>query len=153
MNFVSGARRALVGISQNVEIEVRDARTGQVLSRQRSRNKVVDSGLNLLRDIVGGTGFRPSHIAVGIGTAAPAAGDTALGDEKFRREIDRRTSASKKITLEILISTNDANGFTLSEMGVFQSATLYARALISPTIVKTASIEVTIKHETTFTAL
>lgn len=131
----------------NVIVEVRDSKTKKLLRYSCGRNKVVDNGLNELRDLLGGTGFEPDEMAVGSGTVAPVAGDTGLGTETFRKAIDRRIGETKKITFQILLTSADANGTTIAEAGLFAQSLMYARALVSPTIAKTSSIDVTISHE------
>jgi len=104
-------------------------------------------GLNHVRDMLGGGAVRPSHIAVGTGTGATTLGITALETEVFRRAIDRRTREDLRFTAQILIQQSEANDNELSEVGLFAGSVLVARALLSPTISKTASIEVTVAHE------
>jgi hypothetical protein len=128
-------------------IEIRDGETKRVLGRRRVRNRMVDTGLEVIKDLIGGYGFRPDVIKVGTGTTAPTAADTALGNAVFSREIDRRIPSTKKVEAQMYIATSEANGNTLAEAGLFEGATLVARALISPVIVKTVSIELTIAHE------
>lgn len=129
-----------------VVIEARD-RSGAVVIRQETKNLVVDSGKNLIRDMIAGVGLRPDTIEVGTGTTSPVVGDTELETSVWSQLIDRRIRTNKIITFEIVIGFSDANGNSLAEEGIFQGATMLARSLISPAISKTASIEVTISHE------
>ena len=123
----------------------------KLIRRQVHENLTVDTGLNLIRDLIGGVAQRPDTIAVGTGTVTPVAADTALGTSVFSRTIDRRTKQAKIITHQIFITTAQANGNTLSETGLLQSAILVARSLIMPVIVKTSAIELTMAHELTLT--
>ena len=84
--------RKQVAILGNVAIEVYDTWTGEGFV-VRSKNLVVDTGLNLNRDILNGSALRPSHMNVGTGAVAVVAGDTTLGTETFRAPITRRTRA------------------------------------------------------------
>ena len=136
----------MIKATGNVLIEVHD-RAGRLLRRQRSKNLVVDTGLNLVRDLLAGGGFRPSHIAVGTSSGSTLPSATGLGNEVYRQAIDRRAVTDKSISLQVLIDTDDGNGFLLAEAGLFESSTLVARELITPAISKTSSIQVTITHE------
>lgn len=147
-----------VGAIFNVKAYVLD-RDGRLLWIARGRNKVTNVGLNILRDMLGGTGFRPTHIAVGSGTTAPAASDTSLQTEIFRQKIDRRIPESSKMTFQILLGTADQNGNTFREVGLFEGTStqggnkLLARSLLNPVIAKTNLIQVTIAHEIALVAL
>jgi hypothetical protein len=136
-------------VKANVELIVRDATSGRILSHQRVKNTVVDTGLNIVRDLLGGTGYGPASIAVGTGTAATGTTDTSLGTEIWRGNIDRRIQGSKEVNFQVLLTTADANGYTLSEVGLFDGTSMYARALLSPTIEKTGAKTVTISHKIT----
>jgi hypothetical protein len=141
-------RRGGILIIPNIIVEIRKAGTDEVLGYSYGRNLVVDAGLNEIRDLLGGSGFEPDEMAVGSNNAAVQSTDTALGTETFRKAIDRRIPEEKKVTFQILLTANDGNG-TLREAGLFEQSTLYARALISPEVEKTTSIDVTISHEIT----
>ena len=139
---------AQVTLADNIRIEVRDATTGEVLHVQEHRNLVVNAGLNLIRDFLDGDApTAPSHFGYGTGTTAATAGDTALGGELARDAFTSKvgTGAQQQVYTYYLTS-GTANGNTLGEVGLFNAAsggTMLARAVLSPTIVKTASIAVT----------
>ena len=139
-------------VSNNVFIEIRDAKTKEVIGTRESHNLMTTLGLNWVRDLMGGTEVRASVIRVGVGTAAPSASDDALASEVLPYFlIDRRIAGTAKMTHKVFIPTGSANGNTLSEMGLFRGSLLIARALISPAIVKTDAVELTIAHEITVT--
>lgn len=133
--------------------------SGQVLRMSRGRNKVTNVGISVLRDMLGGTGYRATHIAVGSGTQPAAAGDAALQTELFRQKIDRRIPEPAKMTFQILLGTGDQNGLTFREVGLFEGTSvlggnkLLARSILSPAIDKTNLIQVTIAHEIGLVAL
>lgn len=138
-------------IRPNVFIEIK-ARSGDQVSWIRGKNKVVDAGLNLMRDLLGGTGSRPSHLGVGTGSTAPAAADSSIETEVFRELITRRIDSPQSIRYQLYLGTGDANGFTLAEAGLLQTgaqnasagdpALLVARVTYT-SFAKTSSIEVT----------
>ena len=114
----------------NVCVETVDARTGRLLSRSRRHNLVVDVGLDLLRDLVYGDAETLTHGAVGTDATAPAAGDVALGAEVFRDQIAQRTKQSGALVIKFVLGSQQANGETLREAGLFNAAsagTMYAR--------------------------
>lgn len=136
-----------VALAANVLVEVHDASTGAVLERREAHNLVVNDGLNLVRDLLDGDSVAGlTHFAVGTGTAATAAGDTALGGEVFRDAVGGRTSNAQQLVASYYLGSGSANGNTLGEAGLFNAAsggTMFARVKLSPTIVKTSSIAVT----------
>lgn len=91
---------------------------------------IVDAFLNLLRDAIYGDSVTyPTHIAIGTGTTAASATDTALETEVFpdgsnRSAISSRTKpASKKVRLQMLVGAGEANGNDLTEVGATNAAT------------------------------
>lgn len=138
----------------NVYIDVWDADTGQLLDRQEVHNLAVTAGRNLLRDFLNGdavTGL--THFAVGTGTNAVTAADTALQTEVFRDALTKKTKDTVKLTCQYYLASGSANGNTLAEAGLFNAATagtMYARVNLASTIVKTASIAVTFTWDLTF---
>lgn len=135
-------RPAFVAARVNVCIETVDARTGRVVCRAWRHNLVVDAGLNLLRDLVYGDGVTISHGAVGTDATAPAAAQVALGAEVFRDQISQRTKQTASLVVKFVVGSQDANGLTLREAGLFNAATdgtLYAR-VVPEEVVKTDAI-------------
>ena len=143
---MSGTSQTKIEIRGNVTCFVRSAVHGRLLYRVHSKNLVVTTGLNLIRDLLGGIGLRPDKIAVGSGVAAVTASDVALGTETLKKLIDRRVRTVGAIEYQMLVLAGEANGTTISEIGTFEEATLLARAVLSSPIVKTAAIEVTVSH-------
>jgi len=119
------------------------------VSRKTVGNMVVNAGLNLVRDLLGGVALRPDKIAVGTGTTATVAGDTALGTETFRKLMARRIDAAQEITFQMLMETTEGNGVTVWEIGTFQNETMLARAVLSTGQVKNSGIQLTIAHQFT----
>jgi hypothetical protein len=117
-------------------------------------NLTTVAGKSLVRDLLHGDAVAGvSHFAVGTGSTAPSAADTALVTEVFRAAVTSKTKGSGSLTIKYFLGTASANGSTLREAGLFNAATagtLYARALVTPDIVKTASIAVTFQWVLTF---
>lgn len=136
-----------IALGANVAVEVHDASTGVVIERMSAHNLVVNDGLDLVRDLLDGDSVAGlTHFAVGTGTAATAAGDTALGAEVLRDAVGSRTSNAQQLVISYYLASGSANGNTLGEAGLFNDAsagTMFARVKLSPAIVKTASIAVT----------
>lgn len=115
---------------------------------------IVDAWLNALRDFIyGDTITAPTHIAVGTGTTAALPSDTALETEIFpngsnRSAITSRTKPSaRKVRLQMLIAAGEANGSSLTEVGVLNAATggTLVNRVVPTAIVKDASFEVKIQ--------
>jgi len=86
---------------------------------------IVNAGLNLDRDwIHGDTVNPPDYIAIGIGTTEALATDTALENEILRKQVSYKNKPSDGQTLhEIELTTAEANGYTITEIGEFNDAT------------------------------
>lgn len=127
----------------NVLVQVFDAVTGRLRRASTHHNRVVDSGLNLIRDALYTGTVSPITLgAVGAGGTAPAAGDTALGDELLRDTLSQRLSADKTLTLRLALGSQQLNGETITEAGLLATdGTLYAR--VTPeAVAKTEDISV-----------
>lgn len=108
------------------EIIVHD-RDGNILDRTGLRpNLIVDAGLNMVRDALGGfivdAGIK--YIALGNGSTPPASGQTQLMSEKFRKQITDHIAMSDAGALETVsyISANEGNDFVTEEIGWFAGA-------------------------------
>ena len=109
------------------------------------------AGLNLIRDaLYGDSVTMPTHIAIGTGTTAATASDTALQTEVFpdgsnRSAISSRTKpAAKKVRFQMLVGVGEANGEDLTECGAVNAATsgtFTNRIVFDPPIPKTSSFE------------
>ena len=147
-----------VGFYANVVFELHDVETKECTLRQYSRNLVVATGVELVRDILGGTGHRPSHIELGTGvTAVTAADGTTYGGTvetpAYRDLITRREDLAGAIEFQLFLGQNDGNGFTYTEAGILETgfqnaaagdpAILFARTIFTG-IPKTNSVELTL---------
>lgn len=136
-----------VGLAVNLLVELHDAETGALVGREELHNLVVDAGLNLLRDRLAGTSSAyPTHFAVGTGTTASSAAQTALVGETFRDAITQRITSAKQLVIRYYLSSLNANGATLAEVGLFTASsggTMFARAKLASVIAKTSSITAT----------
>ncbi len=137
--------------------EVRDL-SGNLVSSGRSKNLVVNSGLNLIRDMVGGDFYKaPTHLWLGTGSAAVDATDTTSTlTAPYKKAITARTRADKNVAIQTFIGTGEGNGVTYREAGLVNSfdevSVLFARVLITP-IVKTSSVTVTFTWNITLAAV
>jgi hypothetical protein len=145
-------RGSQLSVQANVTCYVRDAKTRELLRVVKAKNLLVNTGRVLVRDLLGGTGFRPTEQAIGASATAPTAGDTDLGSKTLTKTIDRRIEQTYGIDFQTLIETGEGNGTTIAEVGIFEGATLIARSVLGTAIPKTAAIEVTVSHVLTVNA-
>ena len=138
-----------MAIGGNVTVEIKTP-AGELLQVIKAKNRIPDDGLNYFRDLAGGAVGRPNYQAIGTGTAAPTAADTALGASVLSKEIDRRIDADKEVTFQTIFLAGEGNDNTISEIGLFYGSVLIARAILSPTIEKTSEFELTISHQISF---
>ena len=150
--------REQVSIHDNVFVDVWGyQKSGRrfLLDRFSTHNLVVNGGKNLasLR-LVGSTDAAVNRLAIGTSTTAVAVTDSALVTEVFRDVLTSAVfSPTGVATFTYFLNTSSANGNTLAEVGLFNAAsgpTMFARALLSPTIVKNNTKAVTFTWVTTF---
>lgn len=95
----------------------------------------------------------PSHIAIGTGTTAVAVTDTAMETEVDRNALTATTDSSGVVTFQCFFSKSEANGSTISEVGLFDAAssgTLICHAILGATVVKDNTISITVTWTITF---
>lgn len=122
----------------NVEVEVRDAQTGEMRDRQGHHNLTVMAGRNLIRDLLNdGSVSGLSHFDVGTDGSSTTSDMTGLlspspGDRYAFTSVDDSQDAELKITY--FLDAETANGLTLREAGLFNDISngrMYARAVIN----------------------
>lgn len=151
-----------IRIGGNVEILVLDM-FGRPLERHVTKNLVVKSGRNAIRDLMltsfGAIAATPNYIAVGSDATATSDSQTALVAEVFRKggPLSKKQANDSGLTLQLVIDTTEANGSgsqPLREAGVFiyaAGAPMLARATFA-TITKTSAISVIINWQFTLAA-
>ncbi len=107
----------------DVFITVKD-KDGNVKEERHEENLVVSAGLNFICDRMEGTSEAVmSHMGLGSGTTAAAAGDTDLGSLLGSREaLDSTTVSSNTITYVSSFEAGDATG-AVTEAGIFNAST------------------------------
>lgn len=106
----------------DVFITVKD-KDGNVKEERHEKNLVVSAGLNFICDRMEGTSEAVmSHMGLGSGTTAVAAGDTDLESLLGSREaLDSTTVSSNTITYVSSFEAGDATG-AVTEAGIFNAS-------------------------------
>lgn len=127
-----------------VLVELHDAKTGDLKWSYLYKNLVVTAAKNSIADALRGNVANNkgqiTYCAVGTSNTAPAAGNTQLVAEIYRKQVSVRTSTGNVATFKTFYNQNEANG-TLREAGLFgdaatalvNSGTLFCRTLINRT--------------------
>lgn len=115
-----------------LHIELKDE-NGAVKETRDIDNLVVTTGLNWIAGRLYDTSIpsQISHIAVGTGTTAAAAGDTALGSESHREALDSTTVSTNTVTWVASLEAGEGTA-ALTEAGLFNAAsggTMVARVV------------------------
>lgn len=107
----------------DLDIVLRD-KDGNIKDQRREENLVVNTGLNFICDRMEGVSEAVmSHMAVGSGTTAPAAGDTDLQSILGVREaLDSTTVSSNTITYVASFEAGEGTG-AVTEAGLFNAST------------------------------
>lgn len=142
------------GFKGELEIILRD-KDGKIKERRIERNLLVNTGLNAILDrLVGTSEAVMSHMALGSGTTAAAAGNTALVTQLGNREaIDSSTVSGASVSYASTFENGDATG-TVTEAGIFNastSGTMLCRSVFSA-ITKGANDSLSITWTITVTA-
>lgn len=116
---------------------------------------VTNAGINLLRDGMRGiaTNTQILYVAVGTSSTAPAASDTTLGAEVFRKALTSSANGASagEGVFTLYLSPQDVVGTAIAEVGWFagssasgtaNSGVLVARGLYSHTKTSSESINV-----------
>lgn len=106
---------------------------GNVKDERRIENLIVSAGRDAIIERLDSSPATaaPSHMAVGTGATAPAAGNTTLGTEIDRNALSSNTSSGGVLTLVGNWAAGDATNAAITEAGVLNAAssgTLYSRA-------------------------
>lgn len=144
--LLSEAQARVKGV---ITVEVRDAATGELIPEECSVNEniVLDVGLAELARVINGDALQTGvawEIAVGTSTTTPVAGDSALGNQVFKATITTRSRSSASVSFKLFIDTTQANGNTLAEAALLHDGVLIDRALLSATVAKDSSKNVTV---------
>lgn len=133
----------ILKIRYNVRGVLRDFKTGEITGIFEGKNLVVDSGLESIASRLSGVSNPANkgtitYCAVGTGTDAPAAADTTLQTETFRKQVSVRDYEDNVARFRTYFNTSEANA-TLREVGLFgdgasattDSGTLFCRLSIN----------------------
>lgn len=120
---------------------------------------ILNAFLTDLRNAIYGDSFTAaSHIAIGTGTTAVTASDTALETEVYpdganRSAISSRTKPTDaSVRQQMLITVGQANGESIMEIGASNAATggTFQNRIVLPTAVaKTAAYQLKVQVQTT----
>ena len=111
-----------VGFSGSLVISL-FSKEGQLKDYREVKNLVVDSGKNLIADRLGGGSKPPvGYMALGSGTAAAAAGNTALGSSLGRIALSNSVITNNAVAYTALFGAGAGTG-AVTEAGLFNSAT------------------------------
>jgi hypothetical protein len=122
-------------ITGHVRLELRDE-FGDLKQVEETSNLVVTAGKNHIADQLSSTpgGAAMGWMAIGTGSTAAAAGDTALGTEIDRNALTSRTDATNVVTYVGTWAAGDGTNATLREAGIFNASsagTMLARVVYS----------------------
>lgn len=141
-----------VGLQGCVTWELRDEH-GNLKFQDTIHNLVVDDGLELIANLLVGTGSYPGYMAIGSDGTTPAASDTALGSELARVAFTSATTTANVVTWVGTYGAGVGTG-TVQEAGIFNASTggtMLARA-IHGAFAKGASDTLTITWTLTLSA-
>jgi hypothetical protein len=116
----------------NVTIVLRGP-DGKIKQQQTIHNLITTAGRNALVDLWDDGTAKPTHMAIGTGTNAAAAGDTTLQTELDRNAVTSRVSSTNVLTTVGDWAAGDGTG-AITEAGILSASsngTLFSRAVFS----------------------
>lgn len=121
-------------VEDNVKIVLRGP-DGEIKAEETIHNLIVTVGKNAIAEqlLAAPSIAKPTHMAVGTGTTAAAAGDTALQTELDRNALTSKSRSGNVVTLVGDWAAGDATG-AITEAGLLNAGSggdLYARAVFS----------------------
>lgn len=122
-------------IIENWEITRKDAYSGEILSSEKVCNLIVNSGLNICRDLLGNLST-PLYIrSIGIGTGATGAanGDTTLETEYTRELATITAPADYQIKFSKAFTFGSGVSETITEAALFDSNTVSGSKMLART--------------------
>lgn len=127
---------------------------GNIKDEKKVENLIVDTGLDFIASRMNGTSESVmSHMAVGTGSTAAAAADTALGTELDRNALTSTTVTDNAIAFVCSWAAGDGTG-SLTEAGLFNASsagTMLCRTVFG-TVTKAADDSMTITWTITVSA-
>lgn len=123
----------------------------RVVGVRKFKNKVTDLGATLFAQRIAGSGTGPTHMGIGTGYTAAAAGDTALESQSARVALAATTPGTKMVQWTATFPAGTATG-TLREIGLFNASsggTMSNRAVFSTPLVKTAAMSIDVVWQMT----
>lgn len=114
-------------------------------------NKVTDLGASLFAQLISGSGTAPTHMGIGTGYTAAAAGNTALESQSARVALAATTYGTKLVQWTATFPAGTATG-TMREFGLFNASsggTMTNRAVPTTPMVKTAAMSIDVVWQMT----
>ena len=115
----------------------------------------MNAGLNVIRDwMVGDSATAPVSIAIGTGSTSADVSQTALVGEVFKDAFDSTSKSDRLAKFEMVLSTIEATGSTVREIGMFNSTTgtsgtMFTRNTFAA-VDKTSAIEIQFEQRVEF---
>jgi hypothetical protein len=137
----------------DVALVLRD-KDGNIKDERKIENLIVDTGLNFICDRMKDDETAMTHMALGSGSTAAAAGNTALESQLGSREaLDSSTVTNNQIVYVSSFEAGDATG-AVTEAGIFNASsggTMLCRTVFS-VVNKAADDTLTVNWTITLTA-
>lgn len=124
-----------IGITDNVETVVRDAKTGEIIKVIRTHNLLVTQGKAIVANQIGAaTRGNITQVAVGDDDTEEALTDTALGNQTFIGQVTQYVDGGGgEVIVRLFIGAASNNGNTIKEGGVLtEDGELVARWTYDP---------------------
>lgn len=140
-----------ISLTGKLRILIENVQTNESKTIEKD-NLVILNGRNLIRDFLAGdsvTGL--SHLALGTDTTEPTVSPTIT--EVFRKELTSKVKAEGKLTVDMYLSSQEANGNSLTSAALFgNNGERQYNKVIYDGISKDSSLAITFTWELLFNA-
>ena len=121
-------------IIENWEITKVDLE-GNILFKEKICNLIVNAGLNIVRDLIGGLNSQGAITAIGIGTGAtaPTNSDVALQTETFRSAATVSAPGSYQVQFTHTFNFGSGVSQTITEAGLFDNTIVSGSKMLART--------------------
>lgn len=145
----------MLKIIGTIHYVLRDETTGRIKLDETVKNVVTNAGRQAIIDrLQSGSPAVPDYIAIGTGTTAPAASQTALVTEVARAQgtLSQPDAHTDRCVYTFAAGTGTGTITEAARLNAASDGTMFCRGLLSPEAVKTASDSLQITYDLTYAA-
>jgi len=132
----------LLNVTYNAVIKEINKKTGEIKSEEKIHNVIVASGIQAIRDFIGGASTSNfSHIAIGEGTTGSQTTDIELENEIIRELASITYPENNQVKYEKIFTFGSGEEYSITETGLFNSETISGSIMLNRLVFSTKSVD------------